>query len=342
VGLSFYTFQAIGYLLDVYKEEERAEQDFQHYALFISYFPQLVAGPIERARHLIPQLANYRKPNRMELSEAFQLLSYGFFKKVVVADGLSRYVDHAFAQPGQVSPAVTTIGWLAFTVQVYCDFSGYSDIARGSALCLGHKLSLNFARPYLARSFRDLIRRWHMTLGDLFLRHVFLPLGGSQRGALRTSGNLLVVMLLSGLWHGAGMNFLAWGLCIALFLILEKILKLHRLPSLLGWIWAVGAWTFSCLFFRLHHISDAKFFLLHLSQLWQVSAEGWLRALAPFTGDSHFLAFALTSFCLCLFLAGMELKQERNQLRLRWSWVMLGLIILFGIYDDVAFIYYQF
>jgi alginate O-acetyltransferase complex protein AlgI len=343
VGLSFYTFQAMGYLIDVYRGEEKAVQDFRLYALFISYFPQLVAGPIERARQLVPQLASYRSPERKELDQAFQLLALGFFKKVVIADGLSRYVAHAFGHPALMSPAVTTIGWLAFTTQVYCDFSGYSDIARGAALCLGHKLSVNFSRPYLAQSFRDLVRRWHITLGDLFFRHIYLPLGGSQLGALRTSGNLILVMLLSGLWHGAGLNFLAWGGSIALFLILEKILGLHRLPALLGWIWAIGAWTFNSMFFRINHLADAQYFLCNLLRLGEVTSEGWLRALAPFTGDGHFLAVALTSLCMMLLLTGVELLEEKKRkLSLAWAWFMVVLTILFGVYDEVSFIYYQF
>lgn len=211
-GISFYTFQTLSYVIDVYRGDALPEAHFGYYALFVAFFPQLVAGPIERPERLLPQLRARRKLCGESLHSGGWLLLAGYFKKLVVADAIAPLVDRVYAAPGSAAGPEIALATLLFGVQIYCDFSGYSDIARGSAKLLGVELSENFRLPYAARSVREFWRRWHVTLTSWFTDYVYIPLGGNRRGLARQLANILIVFLLSGLWHGAGWNFVVWGL----------------------------------------------------------------------------------------------------------------------------------
>ena len=210
VGISFYTFQSLGYVIDVYMGRTHARSDFVDTALFVSFFPQLVAGPIERASNLLPQFERPRKFNPDQVSSGLSLLSWGLFKKLVIADNVGIIVDNIFStsDPGS---SMLWVGTFAFGVQILADFSGYTDIARGSARLLGIELSLNFRHPWLASSPADFWRRWHITLSTWLRDYIYVPLGGNRKGDSRTHVNLLLTMLLGGLWHGAAWNFVIWG-----------------------------------------------------------------------------------------------------------------------------------
>ncbi len=210
VGISFYTFQSLGYTLDVYRRRIEPSRDLVGFLAFVAFFPQLVAGPIERASHLIPQFLRTRVLRLADVENGLWLILAGLFKKVVVADQLAPFADLAF-ESGIVSGPVLLLGTLAFAGQIYGDFSGYSDIARGVALLLGFELMRNFDRPYAAISIRDFWRRWHVSLSTWMRDYVYVPLGGSRGTATRTTLHLLLTFVLAGLWHGAAWNFVLWG-----------------------------------------------------------------------------------------------------------------------------------
>ena len=212
VGISFYTFQTISYSFDVYRRRIEPTRDLLAFAVFVAFFPQLVAGPIERARHLLPQFRDERRPpDRGALVSALALVGQGLVKKVVIADGLAPYVDDAFSRSDTAGAAALTVGVVCFAFQIYGDFSGYTDIARGSARLLGVSLMENFRQPYLARSITEFWHDWHISLSTWLRDYLYVPLGGNRRGRWTTYRNLLVTMVLGGLWHGAAWTFVLWG-----------------------------------------------------------------------------------------------------------------------------------
>lgn len=216
-GISFYTFQTLSYVLDVYCGEEE-ERKFGMYALFVSFFPQLVAGPIERGRDLLPQLKKEMEFRADYLLDGGWLLVRGFYKKLAVADYLAGFVDCVYEAPAQAGGLGAVLGTVLFAVQIYCDFSGYTDIARGAAKMLGINLMENFRHPYGAENIRQFWRRWHISLTRWFTVYLYIPLGGNRRGSLRHCRNILLVFGLSGLWHGLSWNYLVWGLLHGIFL----------------------------------------------------------------------------------------------------------------------------
>ena len=242
-GISFYSFQSISYCLDVYRGRRVAERRFRDFALFVSFFPQLVAGPIERAEDLLPQLAACPSPTESDTQTGAFFILRGFFKKIVIADFLSVYVSALF-DADHCSGPLTVLAGILFGFQIYADFSGYSDIALGAARLLGIRLHMNFDRPYLADSIREFWRRWHITLTSWFTDYVYIPLGGSRRGTAVHVRNILIVFLLSGFWHGADWHFAAWGLY-------------HGILLSLGVLWAKARGKKSG---REHSPSDGKAF----------------------------------------------------------------------------------
>lgn len=223
VGISFYTFQSISYAIDIYRREIKPTRRFFDFALFVAFFPQLVAGPIERAKHLLPQISVPRQITFDESARGVFLIIVGLFKKVAVADGVAPIVDQIFASGGFVSWIDVVIGTLLFAVQIYCDFSGYSDIARGVSKLFGVDLMINFNLPYFARGPSDFWRRWHISLSTWLKDYLYIPLGGNRGSSWFTARNLMITMVLGGLWHGAAWNYVLWGfyqgtlLCIARF-----------------------------------------------------------------------------------------------------------------------------
>jgi alginate O-acetyltransferase complex protein AlgI len=232
VGISFYTFQTMSYTIDVYCGRLAAERRLDVFALYVTFFPQLVAGPIERAERLLPQLRNLpRHFERAFLSEGLGLIALGLFRKLAIADAVAPYVDRVFAAPGEFSAAALTLAVVGFALQIYSDFAGYSDIARGSARLLGIDLAVNFRQPYLARSLTDFWRRWHVTLSEWLRDYLYIPLGGNRRGRRRTLINLALTMLLGGLWHGAAWTFVIWGGIHGAYLALERVLPARVRPE---------------------------------------------------------------------------------------------------------------
>ncbi len=223
VGISFYTFQSMGYVIDVYRRTSPPVEKLFDFAVYVAFFPQLVAGPIERAMHMVPQLTRPRVITPALVHEGLQLMLWGFFKKLVVADNLARIADPIFSAPRSSHGVDLLIGALAFTGQIYGDFSGYTDIARGVARMLGIELMVNFRLPYFARNPRDFWARWHVSLSTWLRDYLYVPLGGNRRRPGRMLVNLLITMLLGGLWHGAAWNFVIWGFFHGSWLVVHRL-----------------------------------------------------------------------------------------------------------------------
>ena len=224
VGISFYTFQALSYSVDVYRGEVAPEHDFFRYALFVSFFPQLVAGPIERSKNLLTQL---REPRKFDFGYAFDgilLMLWGFFLKIVLADRIAIFVDTVYGDCEHYQGIYLIVATVLFAVQIYCDFSGYSSIAMGTAKLLGIELMDNFNAPYLSTSVADFWRRWHISLTSWFKDYLYIPLGGSKKGSLRKYFNKMIVFMLSGLWHGAQLTFVVWGAINGLYQVIGEVL----------------------------------------------------------------------------------------------------------------------
>ncbi len=275
VGVSFYTFQALSYVADVYRGELEAERHFGYYALYVSFFPQLVAGPIERTGRLLPQLRRSDDPSREDMRQGVRLLLSGFFRKVVIADFAGSFVERVYALPAADGAAVC-IATLLFAVQIYCDFCGYSEIAAGSARFLGVKLMRNFDRPYLARSIREFWRRWHISLTTWFTDYVYIPLGGSRRGMGRQIAATMIVFALSGLWHGAAWTFAVWGLLHGVMMCADVLLRSKRHESraagFFGWLITMCAVCLTWIFFRAQSLPQAFEFVRRLFSPWDIAA----------------------------------------------------------------------
>ena len=262
VGISFFVFQSMSYTIDYYREEIPKEPNFFRYATFISLFPQLVAGPIERAKNLLPQLRETPNISRQDIGDGLSLFIVGLFKKVALADYLSLYVDKVYVNPGQFSALALILATVAFGWQIYFDFSGYTDMGRGVARMLGIRLMLNFNNPYLATGLGDFWKRWHISLSTWFKDYVYIPLGGNRKGKFSTYRNMFLTMLISGLWHGAAWTFVVWGALHGLARVLTRNLEAtafynERVPKFVKRFFVFSFVTFAWIFFRAENLNDA-------------------------------------------------------------------------------------
>jgi D-alanyl-lipoteichoic acid acyltransferase DltB (MBOAT superfamily) len=257
VGISFYTFQTMSYTLDVYYKRARAERKLGQLALFVSFFPQLVAGPIERYSHLNEQLKQRQFLNYANIQQGLRLMLYGFFVKMVIADNLSYTVTSVFSEPGKWVYYWNIIGVLSFGFQIYADFFGYSLIAQGAAKCFGIDLMDNFKRPYLSKNISEFWQRWHISLSTWFRDYVYIPLGGNRVSNRKLVFNVLVVFLLSGLWHGANYTFIVWGGLHGLYYLIERYFPLTIRISLIKGLMTFLAVAFAWIFFRAASMQEA-------------------------------------------------------------------------------------
>ena len=347
LGISFYTFQSMSYTIDVYRREMPATRNLVNFLAFVAFFPQLVAGPIERATHLLPQFAQMRIITRPMLEEGVWLILRGLFKKVVLADNFAPLADLVFQNSAWSAPTVL-LGTVAFALQIYCDFSGYSDIARGTARVLGFDIMVNFNLPYAATSPRDFWRRWHISLSTWLRDYLYIPLGGNRRGPARTSVNLFLTMLLGGLWHGAAWNFVLWGAWHGGGLMLQRlfnsssdptVVKPAALPrKILSWAATMLFVLYGWLLFRARSMEQ----ILDMT-----------RALGSFTAPVWLGSFALNLAVFAAPLIALEIWQAKSGSRLApltlpsWgrialSGALLVAIVLFWENQQVPFIYFQF
>ncbi len=228
VGISFYTFHGLSYVIDIYKNRIKPVRNFVEYAVFVSFFPLLVAGPIERATHLLPQIQRKREFDYTKAIDGLRQILWGLFKKVVIADNVADYVNTIFNNSSHYGGSTLLLGAVFFAFQIYCDFSGYSDIAIGTARLFGIDLLRNFAFPYFSRDIAEFWRRWHISLSSWFRDYLYIPLGGSKYGALKSVRNIFIIFIVSGFWHGANWTFIAWGALNALYFLPLLLLRRNR------------------------------------------------------------------------------------------------------------------
>ena len=278
VGISFYTFQTLSYVIDVYRNKIPVEKHLGYYALYVSFFPQLVAGPIERSDNLIPQLRKERTFDYVEGSDGLKWIAIGLFKKVVIADTLSVYVNMVYGNLANYQGLSFIAATIFFAFQIYCDFSGYSDIAIGSAKLLGVQLMKNFDSPYFSRSVREFWSRWHISLSTWFRDYVYIPLGGNRKKLPRVLLNLMITFLLSGLWHGANWTFVVWGALHGFYVVVETLIRrasknrtvaqkskgARAVQSALQILLTFALVCFAWVFFRANTLSDAFYGLSHM------------------------------------------------------------------------------
>jgi len=338
VGISFYVFQSMSYTIDFYRGNVTRETSFLRYATFVSLFPQLVAGPIERARNLLPQLRDPADLTRRDMADGLSLFVVGLFKKVALADYLALYVNPIYASPEQHYGPALLLATFAFAWQIYFDFSGYTDMARGIGRMMGIRLMLNFNNPYLAAGLGDFWRRWHISLSTWFRDYVYLPLGGNRKGNARTYVNLCLTMVVSGLWHGAMWTFVAWGVLHALGYSLSRSFERspfyqHRIPTLVKQMATFAFVCFAWIFFRAENLADARLIIT------RIITSGWFDPLCP--------------GLMLLLVLSVWLYQFAYESRLRrmlvFSPVRVGLVVSMLLYlamvggtGDQAFIYFQF
>ncbi len=365
IGLSFHTFQSLSYVIEVYRGNQKAEPHFGIYSLYVMFYPQLVAGPIERPQNLLHQLREKHHFEYQRVADGLKLMAWGLFKKVVIADRLAVVVNTVYADPTAHSGGALLLASVFFAFQIYCDFSGYSDMAIGSAQVMGIRLMENFRRPFASRSVSELWTRWHISLSSWFRDYVYIPLGGNRLGRGRFAFNILATFLLSGLWHGANWTFVVWGGLNGLFIVVGNAtrkardgLALARLPRLRGAVQV--AMTFSLfvlamIVFRAASMSDAWYIVTHLFH--DVGAWGevdyWRRTLSyrSIGVDDDELRIAVFAI---VALELVQVFQSRGSVRamlatrhwaLRWTLYLLLVwaILVYGMYTAVQpFIYFQF
>ncbi len=351
VGISFYTFQSMAYAIDVYQRKIAPEKHLGYFALFVCYWPQLVAGPIERAGQMLPKLKAHNSFDYDRTVQGLNRIAFGFFKKVVVADRLAVYVNEVYGHPQDFGTIAIAITAVFFAFQIYCDFSGYTDIAIGCAQIMGVNLVQNFDRPYLSRSITEFWRRWHMSLSSWFRDYVYIPLGGSRVVKWRMYYNLFLTFLVSGLWHGANWTFVIWGAFHGILLVGERItengrknLQASALVSRIPRIWKFLAMVLTFMlvvigwvFFRAKDFSQA---ITVLKKLFVPDLHFAMGEVLAFNGPFNFAVSLLAIGLLLLsYLLPKDLKMRHSLAFL----VVTGIVILlFGKGGSSDFIYFQF
>lgn len=366
MGISFYTFQATGYTIDVYRNKIKPEKHFGIYALFVMFFPQLVAGPIERSENLLPQFYEKHRFDFKRIISGIRIMFWGFFKKIVIADRAAVAVNTIYNSASSYKGLYLFIATLLFTFQIYCDFSGYSDIAKGSARVLGFDLMDNFLNPYFSTSIKEFWRRWHISLSTWFMDYVYIPLGGNREGNAKKYRNLFVTFLVSGLWHGANWTYVIWGGLHGIFQVfgqmtlnirnkIKKKIGLYgtKLASFCGFVITFGLVCFGWIFFRANTASDAVYVASNILY----GFRGWY--------DKQYIYEVITSLGLNLyelavvsaalvFMALSELfsrkrpvydvVEEKNAVfRIIFYLITAVFILSAGVfYESGAFIYFQF
>ena len=360
VGLSFYTFQSLGYIIDVYRGDVKPELNPGRFALFVSFFPQLVAGPVERFAHLLPQL--YKKTNIdvALIRKGVGLMTWGFFKKIVIADRLANFVNPVFSNVEHYSGLTLLIIGFFFVVEIYCDFSGYTDIARGTANLFGIDLLINFNRPLLSKSLYEFWKRWHISMTNWFRTYLYITMGGNKVSYNKWLFNILIVFLISGLWHGANWTFLVWGAMHGIMYIIEMMAKEKLFHSrgfssplgevgrgLFAWLYFVFFITLSFIVFRANTIQDvniiySKFFSFNFKPI---------LCLEELKSINHIFPLAISVF-LIAFLFITELYQEHGLglrsfkyerfLKPAFYIMVFVMLFVFGQFNASEFIYFKF
>jgi alginate O-acetyltransferase complex protein AlgI len=359
IGLSFHTFQAMSYTIEVYRGNQKSERNFGIYALYVMFYPQLVAGPIERPQNLLHQFYEKHSFDYNRVTSGLKLMAWGLFKKMVIADRLASVTDTIYNNPQSHDSIPIIIATIFFAFQIYCDFSGYSDIAIGSAQVMGFKLMRNFNRPYLSKSISEFWGRWHISLSTWFKDYLYIPLGGNRVAVPRWYLNLFIVFLVSGLWHGANWTFIIWGglhgFYLVFALITEKFRRrvneavgLTKHPKVLSVLQIITTFIladFAWIFFRANNVSDAFYIVRKITVDFSWKTTNWNLGLAPVD-----LALVVITIIFMEWIHILQnkisIRQTISQKPLVWRWVIycgwVAAIILLGVFEDRNFIYFQF
>lgn len=357
VGISFYTFQTLSYTIDVYKKKLEPTRDFIAFSAFVSFFPQLVAGPIERATHLLPQFYSKRKFNYLKAVDGMRQILWGLFKKIVIADNCAKVANHIFENFSNLNGSTLVLGAIFFSFQIYGDFSGYSDIAIGTARLFGFNLKQNFAFPYFSRDIAEFWRRWHISLTSWFRDYLYIPLGGSKNGTLQTIRNVFIIFLISGFWHGANWTFIIWGLINALYFLPLLFLNKNRnhldivaqnkllppLREILQMGLTFGLTTFAWIFFRAENIKQA------FSYIKIIFSTSLLHIPTQFGGIHAIKTALIVIVFIIIEWLGRRDQFAIEKITLKWQPILryaFYYAIIFSIFwfsgDKQQFIYFQF
>ncbi len=357
VGISFYTFHGLSYVLDIYYNRIKPERNFTNYSVFVSFFPLLVAGPIERATHLLPQIIKKRVFNYSQAVDGMRQILWGLFKKIVIADNCAEFANLIFNNSSEHNGSTLILGAVFFAFQIYCDFSGYSDIALGTARLFGMELLRNFAFPYFSRDIAEFWRRWHISLSSWFRDYLYIPLGGSKVGTWLKVRNTFIIFLVSGFWHGANWTFIVWGLLNALYIMPSIVLKTHRdnleivakgklLPTFsefLSIVQTFGLTLLAWIFFRANSVGHALNYISHI-----FSKSLFALPDLPKTYRAMGILF-LSGLFLLIELIGRDQQYAIARLGTSWSrpvrWTMYYSIMVAILYfagKEQQFIYFQF
>lgn len=350
VGISFYTFKIIGYLVDIYKEKQKAEQSFFQFALYASFFPQIISGPISRPDELLPQFAGGLTYQSTLFYEGVERILLGLFKKVVIANRLSSYVDTIYQNPGDYPGLAYVTATFFFAINIYCDFSGYSDMAIGFSNTLGISCRPNFDHPYFSKTNVEFWRRWHISLSSWFRDYVYIPLGGGRVSPVRKFFHVMVTFLVSGLWHGAAWTFVFWGGLHGALNTLFKDKKKHLKP-----FYAAGKTVvtfalvcFAWIFFKAATIAEAFSIIRQIFTNTTLTYTSVLNTVFPFTNDNTCVAYFLTVLFFIFLLFIKEWQEvyypEKSVGRIRtvWNGVLAISILLYGVFGASSFIYANF
>jgi D-alanyl-lipoteichoic acid acyltransferase DltB (MBOAT superfamily) len=354
VGLSFHTFQSLSYVIEVYRGHQKAEKHFGIYSLYVMFYPQLVAGPIERPQNMLHQFYEKHEFEYENMTEGLKLMLWGFFKKVVVADRLSIYVNAVYNNPEHHTGTSLTLATVFFAFQIYLDFSGYSDIAIGCARTMGFKLMTNFRRPYFSQSIAEFWKRWHISLSTWFRDYLYISMGGNRVSKPRWLFNLFVTFVVSGFWHGANWTYVIWGTLNGSYLIAPHLFNIEKkkyviqnsLTNIFHTVSKIGITflltCFAWIFFRANSLSDS----------FEIINRIFYNHGGLFIGDGRTMSYGITFLCVVLcveaceeyrLLKGFSLFHNPNYLVRLASYVsLIFIIMLFGVFDGGQFIYFQF
>ncbi len=361
VGLSFHTFQAMSYTIEVYRGNRKAETHFGIYSLYVMFYPQLVAGPIERPQNILHQFYEKHEINYERIVSGLRLMLLGFFKKVVIADRMALVVNQIYANQNEQNALTYIIAAYLFTFQIYCDFSGYSDIARGSARVMGFELMLNFNMPYIATSIKDFWSRWHISLSTWFRDYLYIPLGGNRvKTSFRLYFNLFVVFLISGLWHGANWTFIIWGSLHGSYLVLamlrEKYLPFkinNPLITIFNWLWTFHLVVLTWIFFRATSVKEAIHIIKTIFSNFSTSLHQYIAGKPVLLGLGKYgiseIILIICGGILLLFAEYIFTQSKVKKIFYQYHWirfmiyfVLLYSIVFLGFFGETQFIYFQF
>lgn len=367
IGLSFHTFQSLSYIIEIYRGNKKAEKNYGIFALYVMFYPQLVAGPIERPQNMLHQFHEKHYFDAARVADGLKIMLWGLFKKVVIADRLAIFVNLVYGQPSNYSGMQLIVATIFFGFQIYCDFSGYSDIALGAAKVMGFKLLTNFDKPYLSQSVSEFWKRWHISLSSWFRDYVYIPMGGNRVKISRVYFNLFITFMLSGFWHGASWTYIIWGSLNGVYLIISQaskgyrekfiqLIRLNKLPKirkLLSVFPTFSIIMFSWIFFRAADLNQALYIIRNLFSGIFDGNNIYLIKQAANSISTYSTIGLYISFFLILFLIMVELLQTKIVIReyldkrfSYFSWVIyyagIFAILVLGIFTKTQFIYFQF